>query len=30
MEQFPSLEEDDPSQPHHYIDHDLALKKFTQ
>ena len=30
MEQFPSLKEDDPTQPHHDIDHALALKEFTQ
>ena len=30
MEQFPSLQEDDPTQPHHDIDHASALKEFTQ
>ena len=30
MEQFPSLKEDGPTQPHHDIDHTLALKIFTQ
>ena len=30
MEQFPSLKEDDPTQPHHEIDHASALKEFTQ
>ena len=30
MEQFPLLKEDDPTQPHHDIDHDSALKEFTQ
>ena len=30
MEQFPSLKEDGPSQPHHDIDHASALKEFTQ
>ena len=30
MEQFPSLKEDGPTQPHHDIDHALALKEFTQ
>ena len=30
MEQFPSLNEDGPTQPHHDIDHASALKEFTQ
>ena len=30
MEQFPSLKEDGPTQPHHDIDHASALKEFTQ
>ena len=30
MEQFPSLKEDSPTQPHHDIDHASALKEFTQ
>ena len=30
MEQFPSLREDGPTQPHHDIDHASALKEFTQ
>ena len=30
MEQFPSLKEDGPTQPHQDIDHALALKEFTQ
>ena len=30
MEQFPSLKEDGPTQPHHYIDHASALKEFSQ
>ena len=30
MEQFPSLQEDGPTQPHHGIDHASALKEFTQ
>ena len=30
MEQFPSLKEDGPTQPHHDIDHATALKEFTQ
>ena len=30
MEQFPSLKEDGPTQPHHDIDHSSALKEFTQ
>ena len=30
MEQFPSLKEDGPTQPHHNIDHASALKEFTQ
>ena len=30
MEQFPSLKEDGPPQPHHDIDHASALKEFTQ
>ena len=30
MEQFPSLKEDGLTQPHHDIDHDSALKEFTQ
>ena len=30
MEQFPSLQEDGPTQPHHDIDHASALKEFTQ
>ena len=30
MEQFPSLTEDGPTQPHHDIDHASALKEFTQ
>ena len=30
MEQFPSLKEDGPTQPHHDIDHTSALKEFTQ
>ena len=30
MEQFPSLKEDNPTQPHHDIDHASALKEFTQ
>ena len=29
MEQFPSLKEDGPIQPHHDIDHASALKEFT-
>ena len=29
MEQFPSLKEDGPTQPHHDIDHTSALKEFT-
>ena len=30
MEQFPSLKEDGPTQPHQDIDHASALKEFTQ
>ena len=30
MEQFPSLKEDGPTQPHHDIDRASALKEFTQ
>ena len=30
MEQFPSLKEDGPTQPHHDIDHASALKEYTQ
>ena len=30
MEQFPSLKEDGPTQPHHDIDHASALKEFIQ
>ena len=30
MEQFPSLKEDGPTEPHHGIDHASALKEFTQ
>ena len=30
LEQFPSLKEDGPTQPHHDIDHASALKEFTQ
>ena len=30
MEQFPSLKEDGPTQPHHDIDHASALKEFSQ
>ena len=30
MNQFPSLKEDGPTQPHHDIDHASALKEFTQ
>ena len=30
IEQFPSLKEDGPTQPHHDIDHVSALKEFTQ
>ena len=30
MEQFSSLKEDGPTQPHHDIDHASALKEFTQ
>ena len=30
MEQFPSLKEDGPTQPHHDIDHASALKEFAQ
>ena len=30
MEQFPSLKEDGPTQPHHDIDHASALREFTQ
>ena len=30
MEQFPSLKENGPTQPHHDIDHASALKEFTQ
>ena len=30
MEQFPSLKEDGPTQPHQNIDHASALKEFTQ
>ena len=30
MEQFPSLKEYGPTQPHHDIDHASALKEFTQ
>ena len=30
MKQFPSLQEDGPTQPHHDIDHASALKDFTQ
>ena len=30
MEQFPSLKNDGPTQPHHDIDHASALKEFTQ
>ena len=30
MKQFPSLQEDGPTQPHHDIDHASALKEFTQ
>ena len=30
MEQFPSLKEDGPTQPHHDVDHASALKEFTQ
>ena len=30
MEQFPSLKEDCPTQPHQDIDHASALKEFTQ
>ena len=30
MEQFPSLKELRPTQPHHDIDHAVALKEFTQ
>ena len=30
MEQFPSLKEDGPTQPHHDIDHASALMEFTQ
>ena len=30
MEQFPSLKEDGPTQPHYDIDHASALKEFTQ
>ena len=30
MEQFPSLQEDGPTQAHHDIDHASALKEFTQ
>ena len=30
MEQFPSLKEDGPTQPHHDTDHASALKEFTQ
>ena len=30
MEEFPSLKEDGPTQPHHDIDHASALKEFTQ
>ena len=30
MEQFPSLKEDGPTQPHYDIDHALALNEFTQ
>ena len=30
MEQFPSLKEDDPTRPHHDIDHASALKDFIQ
>ena len=30
IEQFPSLKEDGPTQPHHDIDHASALKEFTQ
>jgi len=29
MEQFPSLKEDGPTQPHHDIDHASASKEFT-
>ena len=30
MEQFPSLKEDGPTQPHHDIDQASTLKEFTQ
>ena len=30
IEQFPSLKEDGPTQPHHDIDHASTLKEFTQ
>ena len=30
MEQFPSLKEDRPTEPHHDTDHASALKEFTQ
>ena len=30
VEQFPSLKEDGPTQPHHDSDHASALKEFTQ
>ena len=30
IEQFPSLREDGPTQPHHDIDHASGLKEFTQ
>ena len=30
MEQFPSLQENGPTQPHNDIDHASALKEFTQ
>ena len=30
MEQFTSLKDDGPAQPHHDIDHASALKEFTQ
>ena len=30
MEQFPSLKDNRPTQPHHNIDHASALKEFTQ
>ena len=29
VEQFPSLKEDGPTQPHHDINHASALKEFT-